>query len=73
MIRSQLDYESLFASTTPPKPDAVNPLAQQFKYDFAIAFADGETFPGDNLVDALQSGLGEEGEKLAGLFQGAGW
>ena len=65
MTPSQPDYESLFASTTPPKPDAVNPLAQQFKYDFAIAFADGETFPGDDLVEALQSGLGEEGDKLA--------
>lgn len=65
MTASQLDYESLFASTTPPKPDAVNPLAQQFKYDFAIAFADGETFPGDDLVEALQTGLEEEGEKLA--------
>ena len=65
MTASQLDYEALFASTTPPKPDAVNPLAQQFPYDFAIAFADGETFPGDHLVEALQSGLEEEGEKLA--------
>ena len=65
MTPSQLDYESLFAATTPPKPDAVNPLAQQFRYDFAIAFADGETFPGDDLVEALQSGLEEEGEKLA--------
>ena len=65
MTPSQLDYESLFADTTPPKPDAVNPLAQQFRYDFAIAFADGETFPGDDLVEALQSGLEEEGDKLA--------
>lgn len=65
MTPSQPDYESLFASTTPPKPDTVNPLAQQFKYDFAIAFADGETFPGDDLVEALQSGLEKEGDKLA--------
>ena len=65
MTPSQPDYESLFASTTPPKPDAVNPLAQQFKYDFAIAFADGETFPGGDLVEALESGLEEEGDKLA--------
>ena len=45
MTASHPDYESLFASTTPPKPDAVNPLSLRFKYDFAIAFADGDTFP----------------------------
>ena len=65
MTASHPDYESLFASTTPPKPDAVNPLALRFKYDFAIAFADGETFPSEDLVRALQKGLDEEAKDLA--------
>ena len=65
MSPSLPDYQSLFAATTPPRPDAVNPLAQRFKYDFAIAFADGETFPSGDLVEALQKGLDEEGRDLA--------
>ena len=65
MTASHPDYESLFASKTPPKPDAVNPLAQRFKYDFAIAFADGDTFPSEDLVRALQKGLDEEAKDLA--------
>ena len=65
MTASHPDYESLFASTTPPKPDAVNPLSLRFKYDFAIAFADGDTFPSEDLVRALQKGLDEEAKDLA--------
>ena len=65
MTSSRPDYESLFASTTPPKPTVVAQPTSDFRYDFAIAFADGETFPGDDLVEALKSGLEEEGEDLA--------
>ncbi|MFQ5873888.1 MAG: PLP-dependent aminotransferase family protein [Dehalococcoidia bacterium] len=65
MAPRRFDYQGLFARSVPTPAKAFTSLTEQFKYDFAIAFADPDTFPSMELHRALKTALEEEGGKLA--------
>ena len=60
---NQFSYESLFADGLPEGRS--RQVAKRVKYDFAVAYPDPETIPGDELVESLAAAMREEAAALA--------
>ncbi len=60
---SQFSYESLFADGLPEGRS--RQAAKRAKYDFAVAYPDPDTIPGDELVESLAAAMREEAGSLA--------
>ena len=60
---NQFSYESLFADGLPEGRS--RQVAARVKYDFAVAYPDPETIPGDELVESLAAAMREEAAGLA--------
>ena len=65
---SQFSYENLFADGL-PEGRSRQP-ARRAKYDFAVAYPDPETIPGEELVESLAAAMRDEAGSLA-LYPGA--